>query len=89
MGSEGVLVLQIEAPVLDEPRGAVPLEYETEVGAGVAVTAKGAAWPFVIYGWIVAGGAVGGVAVDDDEIGDEAWVGRGVPSCQSLPTWKA
>ena len=24
-----------------------------------------------------------------DEIGDEAWVGRGVPSCQSLPTWKA
>ena len=50
VGGEGVLVLQIEAPVLDEPRGAVPLEDETEVGAGVAVAAEGTARPLVVYG---------------------------------------
>ena len=72
---------------MDKSWGTVTLEYKTEVGAGVAVTAEGTAGPVVIYGWLVAGGAAGGVAVDDDEIGDKTWVGREVPSCQSLPTW--
>ena len=72
---------------MNESWGTVTLEYKTEVGAGVAVAAEGTAGPVVVYGGLVAGGAVGGVAVDDDKIGDKTWVVKGVPSCQSLPTW--